>query len=172
MNFALLVLHVAVGAYFAAHGAQKLFGSFGGAGLDGTAGFFESNLNLRPGRFHATAAGVNEFVGGILIALGLLVPLGAVLIVATMVAAIWTVHLPNGPFAQDSGYELNVIYIAIAVALAGAGAGQWSLDYALGLDLAGTGWAVGVLVAGVLGGLANVQLGRAGTGDRTSSASA
>ena len=68
---------------------------------------------------------MNELVGGILIALGLLVPLGAVLIVATMVAAIWTVHLPNGPFAQDSGYELNVIYIAIAVALAGAGAGQW-----------------------------------------------
>jgi putative oxidoreductase len=172
MNFALLVLHVAVGAYFAAHGAQKLFGSFGGAGLEGTSGFFEQNLGLHPGRLHATAAGVNELVGGILIALGLLVPLGAVLIVATMVAAILLVHRPNGPFAQDNGYELNLVYIAIAVALAGAGAGQWSLDHALGLDLTGTGWAVGVLVAGVLGGLATVAMGRAGASDRTSQASA
>jgi putative oxidoreductase len=172
MNFALLVLHVAVGAYFAAHGAQKLFGSFGGAGLAGTAGFFEGTLNLRPGRFHATAAGMNEFAGGILIALGLLVPLGAVLIVATMVAAIWTVHLSNGPFAQDSGYELNVIYIAIAVALAGAGAGQWSLDYALDLDLAGTGWAVGVLVAGAVGGVATVLIGRSGAPEPAGDAAA
>lgn len=172
MNFALLVLHVGAGAYFAAHGAQKLFGSFGGAGLEGTAGFFENNLNLRPGRFHATAAGINEFVGGILLALGLLVPLAAVLIIATMVAAIQTVHLPNGPFAQDSGYETNVLYILIALALAGAGAGEWSLDHALGLDLTGTGWAVGALVVGTIGGLANVAIGRSGAGDRASSASA
>ncbi len=172
MNFALLMLHLAVGAYFAAHGAQKLFGSFGGAGIEGTAGFFESKLGLHPGRVHATAAGLNELAGGILIALGLLVPLGAVLIVATMVAAIRTVHLPNGPFAQDSGYETNVLYILIALALAGVGAGQWSLDHVLGLDLAGTAWAVGVLVVGVMGGLGTVLLGRAGASDRTSSASA
>ena len=172
MNFALLVLHVVVGAYFAAHGAQKLFGSFGGHGLEGTSGFFEDTLGLRPGRFHATAAGVNEFVGGILIALGLLVPLGALLIVATMVAAIQTAHLGKGAFSQDGGWELNVVYIAIAVALAGAGAGEWSLDYALGLDLTGTGWAVGVLAAGLVGGLATVAIGRAGAGDHASQASA
>jgi putative oxidoreductase len=100
------------------------------------------------------------------------VPLAAVLIVATMVAAIWTVHLPNGPFAQDSGYELNVIYIAIAVALAGAGAGEWSLDHAFGLDLAGTGWAVGVLAAGLVGGVTTVLIGRAGAPEPTSQPSA
>jgi putative oxidoreductase len=172
MNFALLLLHLVVGAYFAAHGAQKLFGSFGGNGLEGTSGFFESTLNLRPGRVHATAAGLNEFVGGVLLALGLLVPLAAVLIVATMVAAIQTVHAPNGPFASDSGYELNVIYIVTAVALAGVGAGEWGLDHVLGLDLTGTAWAVGVLVVGVIGGLATVAIGRAGSRQTAGQASA
>jgi putative oxidoreductase len=171
MDIALLVLRVVVGLFFVGHGAQKLFGSFGGHGLEGTAGFFEGTLNLRPGRVHATAAGLNEFVGGILLALGLLVPLGAVLIVATMVAAIHTVHGPNGPFAADNGYELNVVYIVVAVALAGVGAGEWGLDHVLGLDLAGTAWAVGVLVAGVLGGIATVLLGRAGTRQTASHAS-
>jgi putative oxidoreductase len=172
MNFALLLLHLIPGAYFAAHGAQKLFGSFGGHGLEGTAGFFEGNLGLRPGRVNATAAGLNEFVGGLLLALGLLVPLGAVLIVATMVAAIHTVHAPNGPFASDNGYELNVIYIVVAAALAGVGAGEWGLDHVLGLDLTGTAWAVGVLVVGALGGIATVLIGRAGAPDPAGQASA
>jgi putative oxidoreductase len=162
LAFALFVLHVVVGLYFVGHGAQKLFGSFGGHGLEGTAGFFD-NLGLRPGRLHATAAGFNEFVGGLLLALGLLTPLGALLIIATMVAAIWTVHAPKGPWVTDGGYELNVIYIAAAVALAGAGAGAWSLDNALGLDLTGTEYAVGALVLGLIGGAGAVLQGRAGS---------
>jgi putative oxidoreductase len=162
LAFALFTLHVVVGLYFVGHGAQKLFGSFGGHGLEGTAGFFD-NLGLRPGRLHATAAGVNEFVGGLLLTLGLLTPLGALLIIATMVAAIWTVHAPKGPWATDSGYELNVIYIAAAVALAGAGAGAWSLDNVLGLDLAGAEYAVGALVLGLIGGVGAVLQGRAGS---------
>src|SRR5919202_1418937 len=106
MELGLLVLRLVVGALFVGHGAQKLFGSFGGHGLDGTGGFFES-LGLRPGRHMAAAAGLNELVGGTLIVLGLLAPLGALLIVATMVVAIATVHAAKGLWATDGGYEYN-----------------------------------------------------------------
>jgi putative oxidoreductase len=170
MAFALFTLHVVVGLYFVGHGAQKLFGVLGGHGLEGTAGFFD-NLGLRPGRLHATAAGFNEFAGGLLLTFGLLTPLGALLIIATMVAAIWTAHLPKGPWATNGGYELNLIYIAAAVALAGAGPGAWSLDNVLGLDLAGTEYAVGALVLGLIGGAGAVLQGRAGSSPAASSAS-
>jgi putative oxidoreductase len=159
MDIGLLVLHVAVGLAFAAHGAQKLFGLFGGHGIDGTAGFFEQ-IGLRPGRLHAWASGIAEFGGGILIALGLFVPFAAAALIAVMVAAVLTVHLPNGFFNSDNGYEYNLELVAVAFALAAIGAGDLSLDAAFGLDLAGTAWALGALGAGVLGGGAAVLTGR------------
>jgi len=159
MDFGLLMLHAVIGLLFVGHGGQKLFGVFGGHGLDGTAGFFES-LGLRPGRFHAVAAGLSELVGGALLALGLLVPLAAALIVATMVAAAVTAHRGKGPWATDGGWELNAAYAVAAVALASVGAGEWSLDAALGLDLAGAGWGVAALGAGLAGGLGAVVSGR------------
>lgn len=159
MDFGLFALHGVVGLLFIGHGAQKLFGAFGGHGLDATGGFFES-LGLKPGRLHATAAGLSEFGGGVLLALGLLTPIGAALIIATMVAAIATVHAGKGPWSTDGGWELNVTYIVAAVALAGASAGQWSLDNAFDLNVAGTDWAVGALVVGLLGGIGAVAQGR------------
>lgn len=173
MDLGPFMLHVVVGLFFVGHGAQKLFGSFGGHGLEGTAGFFES-LGLKPGRLHATAAGFNEFVGGALLALGLFTPFAAALIVATMVAAIATAHRGKGPWATEGGWELNVTYAVAAVALAGAGAGDWSLDAAFDLDLVGTGWALGALGAGLLGGLGAVAQGRlaARRGDARAQASA
>ena len=159
MDFGLFLLHAVVGLFFVGHGAQKLFGVLGGHGLAGTAGFFDS-LGLRPGRAHATAAGVAEFAGGVLLTLGLLVPLGAALIVATMVAAVATVHAGKGPWAADNGWELNVTYAVAAVALAAAGAGAWSLDNALDLNLSGTEWGVGALIAGLVGGAGAVLSGR------------
>jgi putative oxidoreductase len=159
MDFGLFLLHAVVGLFFVGHGAQKLFGAFGGHGLAGTAGFFES-IGLRPGRLHATAAGVAEFAGGVLLTLGLLVPLAAALIVATMVAAVATVHASKGPWVSEGGWELNVTYAVAAVALAGAGAGAWSLDHVLDLNLSGTEWAVGSLIAGLLGGAGAVLSGR------------
>jgi len=161
MDTGLAVLHILVGLLFVGHGAQKLFGAFGGHGLEGTAGFFES-LGFRPGRFHAFAAGFNEFVGGALLALGLLVPLGAALLIATMVAASLTAHRGKGIWNQNSGSELPLVYAAIAFALAAVGPGDVSLDSALGLDLHGLGWALAALAAGVLGGLAAVASGRLG----------
>jgi putative oxidoreductase len=161
MDAGLAVLHILVGLLFVGHGAQKLFGAFGGHGLEGTAGFFES-LGFRPGRLHAFAAGFNEFVGGALLALGLLVPVAAALLIATMVAASLTAHRGKGIWNQNSGLELPLVYAGVAFALAAVGPGDVSLDSALGLDIHGLGWALAALAAGVLGGLGAVASGRLG----------
>jgi putative oxidoreductase len=146
---------------FVGHGAQKLFGAFGGYGIAGTAGFMES-LGLKPSRLHAVAAGTAELAGGALLALGLLVPFAAAALIATMVTAIITVHARNGVWVTDQGYEYNLVLIAVFFALAGVGAGQYSLDDALGLDLASTGWALAALAAGIVGGVGAVVAGRLG----------
>jgi putative oxidoreductase len=159
MDTGLAVLHILVGLLFVGHGAQKLFGVFGGHGLEGTAGFMQS-LGLRPGRFHAAAAGFNELVGGALLAVGLLVPLAAALLIATMTAASLTAHRGKGIWNQDGGLELPLVYATIAFALSAIGAGDASLDSALGLDVSGLGWGFAALGAGLLGGLGAVASGR------------
>ena len=159
MELALLILRVGAGLLFAGHGAQKLFGWFGGHGIGGTGAFFES-IGLRPGRHHATAAGFNEFVGGLLLAAGLLTPVAAALIIATMTAAVITVHAKNGPWASDQGWELNALYGLVGFAVAGIGAGELSIDHVLGLEIAGIEWALGALGAGLLGGVSAVLVGR------------
>lgn len=150
MDIGLLAIHVIVGVLFIGHGAQKLFGLFGGHGLEGTGAFFES-IGLRPGKLHAGLAGGAEFFGGALLAIGLFVPFAAAALIATMVAAIVKVHATNGPWATDGGYEYNLVLIAVALVLAGAGAGTYGLDDALGLDLTGSGWALAALGAGLVG---------------------
>ena len=149
MNIGLLVLRVLVGLYFVGHGAQKLFGVAGGYGLAGTGQFFES-MGLRPGRLNAFVAGAAELSAGVLLALGLLTPLAAALVIGVMIVAIATVHLSKGVWTANGGYELNLVYIAAMFALAGVGAGEWSLDNVLGLDVAGTDWALGALGVGIL----------------------
>lgn len=91
MEIGLLVLRLVVGVGFGAHGAQKLFGAFGGGGIAGTGGHFEQ-VGLRPGRAHALAAGVCEFGGGLLIAVGLVTPFAAAALIGVMTAAVLTVH--------------------------------------------------------------------------------
>jgi putative oxidoreductase len=164
MDLALLVLRCVVGLFFAGHGAQKLWGSFGGHGLEGTGKFFES-LGIRPGRQNAQIAGTSEFLGGILLVLGLLSPLGAVLIISVMTVAILTVHGKNGPWVTEQGYEYNAVLIASAFLIA-ANPGDWSLDAALGLGaIHGTAFAVLALVAGVAGGFGAVFRGRQAAAD-------
>ncbi len=163
MDLALLVLRLVVGLLFAAHGAQKLFGVLGGGGLEGTAGMFD-NIGLRPGWLQARAAGTAELVGGLLIALGLFTPFAAAALIAVMVAAIVTVHAPNGIWNTNQGYEFNLVLIAAVFALAGIGAGAWSLDNALGFDLHGTIWAIAALAAGIIGGIGTVISGRISAG--------
>jgi putative oxidoreductase len=159
MNLALLVLHVVVGVLFFAHGAQKLFGWFGGYGIGGTAGFFDQ-IGLQPGRLHAWAAALAETVGGILLALGLFTPIGAALVIAVMTAAVITVHWQKGPFNTEGGYEYNLTLVAAVFALSGVGPGEWSLDNAFGIDWTGTEWALIALGAGILAGIGAVIQGR------------
>ncbi len=154
MDIALLIVRLIVGLAIAAHGAQKLFGWFGGYGLAGTGNFFEQ-LGWRPGHVFALGAGLGEFGGGVLTLLGLGGPIGPALIVMVMVAAIFSVHISKGFWAQNGGYELPVMYISTALALAFAGFGAISLDRALGLSVLGETaqiWSTLALGA-VLGGL-------------------
>lgn len=167
MELGLFVIRAVVGLLFVGHGAQKLFGSFGGYGVSGTGGYFES-IGLRPGRQMAIAAGLAELLGGALLALGLMTPLAALLIISTMVTAIVTVHLGKGVWNESGGYELNLTYVAAVFALAAIGPGAWSLDAVLGVDAAGAGWALAVLAVGLVGGLGAVLAGRRGRSGRTS----
>jgi putative oxidoreductase len=159
MEIGLLVLRLVVGLTFAAHGAQKLFGAFGGGGIAGTATFME-HFGLRPGRLHARIAGVSELAGGALIAAGLLTPIAAAALIAVLTAAVLTVHGSKGFFVNDGGVEYSLTLGAALFALSGVGAGHWSLDHALGLALMSTGWALFALAAGILGGVVAVLTGR------------
>lgn len=161
MDLALLVLRLVVGLFFVGHGAQKLFGAFGGHGIEGTAGFFES-IGIRPGRRNALAAGWSELLGGALLAAGLLSPLAAVLLISVMTTAVITVHGKNGPWVTEQGYEYNAVLVAVAFLIA-AVPGDWSLDAAFGLGGDhGIGFALGALAVGVAGGILAVVAGRAG----------
>ncbi len=122
----LLIIRLVFGLSFMGHGAQKLFGSFGGYGIKGTAQWFES-IGVKPGVFMVVISGLIEFVGGLLLALGLFTPVVAILIALTMVVAIVKVHAPNGYLAAG-GYEFNLTIIAVMVGLALIGAGQYSID--------------------------------------------
>lgn len=160
MNLGLLVLRLVVGLLFMGHGAQKLFGSFGGRGPEGTGAFFES-IGMRPGRSMALAAGTIELVGGLLFAAGLVTPLGAALISIAMFTAIWSVHWGKGVWAPEGGYEYNLVLLAVAFAVSAIGAGAWSLDHALELDVGGAGWALAELAVGFAGSAVAMAAGNA-----------
>jgi putative oxidoreductase len=150
MKLGLAAVRVVVGALFFGHGTQKLFGWFGGHGLEGTSGFFDQ-IGLKPGRRTALAAGAGEAGGGALLALGFLTPLASASLIGVMTQAIRTVHGAKGPWNQDGGWEYNAVLIAAAFAVADAGPGEWSLDHALGLNLKGPAWALAALAAGAAG---------------------
>ena len=151
MKLGRLILRCVVGGYFVGHGTQKLFGWFGGNGLEATGGFFESQLGLRPGKAHAAAAGVAEAGGGALLVLGAATPLASSVLIATMLTAIQRVHLKNGPWNANQGYEYNLVLIAAAAALAETGPGSPSIDTARGSEMYGSRWAALALLLGALG---------------------
>jgi putative oxidoreductase len=150
MHIGRLILRSVVGGYFVGHGTQKLFGWFGGHGPEGTGQFFES-LGLRPGKQHAIAAGAAETGGGALLVLGAATPLASSALIATMLTAINRVHLKNGPWVTDQGYEYNLVLIAAALSLAETGPGSPSIDEARGSRMRGPKWAFISLLLGVLG---------------------
>ena len=122
-----LPMRLGAGLIFTAHGAQKLFGWFGGYGLTGTAGWMES-IGLAPGTLMAAAAGSAEFFGGLLLIVGLLVRPIALILAITMLVAIITVHLQNGLFMSNNGYEFGLALLVISTSLAIRGAGSLSVD--------------------------------------------
>jgi putative oxidoreductase len=152
MKIGRLLLRLSVGGFFFGHGAQKLFGWFGGHGLEATAAGFEQ-MGLRPGRRNALAAGAAEAGGGALLAAGLATPLAASALTATMLTAIKTVHGKNGPWLSNGGYEYNVVLIAAALALVEVGPGPLSLDAARGRERSGSAWTLAALLAGGVGAL-------------------
>ena len=150
MKIGRLILRFIVGGYFFGHGTQKLFGWFGGYGPEGTGQFFES-IGLRPGKRHAIAAGAAEAGGGALLVAGAATPLAATVLTSTMLTAINRVHLKNGPWVTNQGYEYNLVLIAAVIALAETGPGSPSIDSAIGAKWHGPAWAFRALVAGILG---------------------
>jgi len=151
------ILRGTVGPLFIGHGTQKLFGWFGGYGLDGTAGFFHQ-IGMRPGRRHALAAGAAETLGGALITLGFLTPAAAALLTGVMVTAIRKVHISKGVWITNGGFEYNAVLIAAVAALAEQGPGRPSLDARLLPRFNGPKWAVLALGAGAAGALLNEEL--------------
>jgi putative oxidoreductase len=157
MRIARFLLRIIVGGLFFGHGTQKLLGWFGGHGLDATSNMFE-HLGLRPGRRNAVAAGAAEAGGGAALALGFATPLAASVLTATMLTAINRVHLKNGPWVTNQGYEYNLVLIAAVLMLAEVGPGDLSLDHALGTETSGPGAALGALTLGAAGAYVAHQL--------------
>ncbi|MEV4630315.1 DoxX family protein [Micromonospora sp. NPDC049523] len=150
MSLGLLLLRLLLAALLFGHATQKLFGWFRGQGPTGTGAIFHG-WGVRPGPQMAVLAGTAELVGAALIALGLLTPLGAAIVIGTMTVAA-AVNVSNGFWAHLGGYEVAFVYAALAAVLAYTGPGAWSLDNPLGLgDLAGCGWGTAAVAVGLLG---------------------
>ena len=148
MSIGRLAARLLIGGLFIGHGTQKLFGWFGGPGRAGTEGMMES-LQLRPAKVHALVAGSTETAGGALLAAGLATPLASAALTGVMTTAIAKVHLPNGPWVANGGWEYNAVLIGAVTALAETGPGSLSLDRAFGIERSGPVWALGALATGV-----------------------
>jgi len=160
MHEGLFLARLIFGLLMAGHGSQKLFGWFGGYGLNGTGAFFET-LGFRPGRFYAAGAAIGEILGGLLLALGFLGPIGPAIILSVMIVAAVTVHWKNGVFVTSNGIEVPLLYATASVALALTGPGRFSVDALLGLTPVWTpAIVVGALVVGVAAAAVNLALRR------------
>ena len=160
MDAGLLVARLVLGSLMAAHGAQKLLGWFGGYGVSATGAFFEK-LGFRPGRFFAATAALAEVAGGLLMAFGLLGPVGPALVLSVMVVAAVGVHWQHGLFAMSNGIEVPLLYATGAATLGLTGPGRLSLDAALGLSPIWTpALTLMVLAAGAIGGVLTLLVRR------------
>ena len=160
MEYGLLLLRIVVGVIFAGHGAQKLFGSFGGGGLEGTFQFF-AGVGYRRPRLMAVVAGLAELGGGLLLITGLLTPVASLLIATVMLNAIVTVVFPKGFLG---GYEFEFMLLTVAIALAATGPGRFSLDRAIGWsdNITGIAWASAALGSAIVISVVTTTLGRGG----------
>jgi putative oxidoreductase len=161
MDVGRLAARAVIGGLFIGHGTQKLFGWFGGPGLEGTEQMMGA-LNMQPTKPNALAAGISEAAGGALLVAGAATPVAASSLIGTMVTAIRKVHQPNGPWAVNGGWEYNAVLIASLVALIDAGPGDLSIDAAFGKDRWGPAWAIGGLAAGAAAAAVAITLGARG----------
>jgi putative oxidoreductase len=151
MDIGLFLLRLTVGLTLAAHGAQKLFGWFGGYGLDATGQAFDA-LGFRPGRRHALMAGLVEAGGGLLLVLGLLTPVAAAIVLSVMFVAAVSVHVKQGFFATSGGFEYNLVLGVAGLIFAFTGPGALSLDALLGYSWSGAFAGIVALAVGLAGG--------------------
>ena len=149
MDLGLLLLRLVIGGLLVGHGAQKLFGAFGGHGLEGTGGFFAS-IGFRPGKPMAFVAGLTELGAGVLLILGLLTPLASAGVIGTLLVA-GSVHAGKGLWAVNGGYELPLVYALLGAVLALTGPGAYSLDALSGLQPSLV-WGAGAIVLGLVAG--------------------
>ncbi len=157
VDLGLLLLRLVTGPLMAGHGAQKLFGAFGGHGVQGTAGWLES-LDMRPGRIWAVIAGLSELMSGTLVSLGLFHPIGSILMLGPMSTATTKAHWGKPIWVTSGGAELPVTNMAVATSLALAGPGRFSLDRLLGVRVPKT---LAVLTTlATLGGIALAMTGQ------------
>ena len=150
MKLGLAMLRAVIGVLHVGHGAQKLFGAFGGGGPEGTGMFFES-AGLRPGKPMAQAAGASEVAGGALLTLGWGTPLAAAMLSGVHLVAIRAVHLDKGPWITNGGYEYNATLLAALFAITDLGPGDLSVDALLGTERDGPGYALAQLAVGAAG---------------------
>ena len=160
-----LALRLVVGGLFMGHGLQKLKGWFGGPGLEATESMMES-MDMKPTRANAIAVGVAETAGGALIAAGLATPVAAATVIGVMTTAVRKVHLKNGLWNGNGGYEFNLLMGVAALSLAEDGPGKYSLDAARGHVHKGRLWGLFAMVGGVAGSMAMVAMGRRGWGQK------
>lgn len=155
MNVTKVAARTLIGGLFIGHGTQKLKGWFGGGGPDGTAQMMEQ-LQMHPPRQNAIAAGITETAGGALLTAGLATPVAASGLIGVMMTAVRKVHLPNGPWVHNGGYEYNLVLIAALATLAAEGPGRPSLDDLLHLRMRGLGWALGAVGLGAAASTATI----------------
>lgn len=129
INSGLLIIRLVVGLTFVGHGAQKLFGWFGGTGIEGTGNWLKTIGLAKGAKVWAILAGLFEFIGGLLFASGVLTWLGAAMIVIVMIDAIFAVHGKNGYWMTEGGFEYNFVLIAVAIGVALTGPGDYVLLY-------------------------------------------
>lgn len=129
VNIGLLIIRLVIGLTFFGHGAQKLFGWFGGPGITGMGNWLET-LGLEKGtKVWATLAGLFELIGGLLFAAGFLTVIGSIMIVVVMIDAIYAVHGKNGYWITNGGFEYNLVLIAVVIGVALIGPGQYVLFF-------------------------------------------
>ena len=158
MRLGRLIARIIIGGLFFGHGTQKLFGWFGGPGLENTEQMMDK-LEMKPAKEQALLASWGETAGGGLLAVGFLTPLAAALLTGSMITAIRKVHWSNGLWVQNQGYEYNLALIGALAALIDGGPGKPSIDNALGIECTGPVWTLAALAAGAAGSTLAIEMG-------------